>query len=63
MAICKPERQPGWLFTLADEDLLIGIGHLVIGRSHCIASSRASGVQPRHNHTACCKPIEIGQRH
>jgi hypothetical protein len=42
MAICKPERQPGWLFTLSDENFLVGIGHLVIGRSHCTASSRAS---------------------
>jgi hypothetical protein len=46
MVICKPERQPGGLFTLADENLLVGIGHLVIGCSHCIASSRASGFAP-----------------
>jgi hypothetical protein len=46
MAICKRERQPGWLFTLSDENSLIGIGHLVIGRSHGIASSRAWACQP-----------------
>src|ERR1039457_7273789 len=28
MVICKPERQPGWPFTLADENLTVGIGHL-----------------------------------
>ncbi|HEY5126757.1 MAG TPA: hypothetical protein VIJ35_05565, partial [Bradyrhizobium sp.] len=63
-AICKPERQPGWLFTLSDEDFLIGIGQLVIRGSHCTASSRASGglVARHRNHTASCKPIETGQR-
>ena len=65
MAICKPERQPDWLFTLPDEDFLLGIGHLVVGCSHCIASSRASRAQsPRHHDPiASCKPIEPGQRH
>jgi hypothetical protein len=46
MAIGKSERQPGRLFTLADENLLIGIGHLVVGRNHRFASSNASGFQP-----------------
>src|ERR1700730_14897765 len=34
MVICKAERQPGGLFTLADVNLLVGIGHLVVGCSH-----------------------------
>src|ERR1700730_2119874 len=34
MVICERERQPGGLFTLADENLLFGIGHLVVGCSH-----------------------------
>ena len=65
MAICKPERQPGRLFTLPDEDFLVGIGHLVVGRRHCIASPRASRAQSpgRHDPIASCKPIEPGQRH
>ncbi|HEX9469209.1 MAG TPA: hypothetical protein VF957_06675, partial [Bradyrhizobium sp.] len=44
--------------------LFIGIGHLVIGGRHLIASSRASGVLAtgHKHHTACCKPIETGQR-
>jgi hypothetical protein len=64
MAICQSKRQPDRLLTLADENLLIGIGHLVIGGHYCIASSRASGVSAarRHDHTACCKQIETGQR-
>ncbi len=62
MVICKRERQPGWLFALADENLLAGIGHLVIGHSCRIASSRIR-VQRCHDYTACCKPIETGQRH
>jgi len=45
MAVCKPERQPDRLLTLADEDFLVGIGHLAVGRRHCIASSRASRAQ------------------
>src|SRR6266446_7934156 len=65
VAICKPKRQPDWLFTLPDEDFLVGIGHLVVGRSHCIASSRASRAQSpgHHDPIASCKPIEPGQRH
>ena len=66
VAIGKPERQPCRLFALADENLVAGIGHLVVGRSHCIASSRDQvqrvSVARRHNHTASCKPIETGQR-
>ena len=30
--LASAERQPGRLFTLADENLLVGIGHLVVGR-------------------------------
>src|SRR6476660_8931309 len=44
MAICKPKRQPGWLFTPSDENFLVGIGHLVVGRSHCTASSCVKGL-------------------
>src|SRR6476660_6165272 len=64
MAVCKPERQPDRLFTLPDEDFLVGIGHLVVGRRHCIASPRASRAQShgRHDPIASCKPIEPGQR-
>src|SRR5207302_7987030 len=60
MAICKPERQPDWLFTLPDEDFLVGIGHLVVVRSHCIAPSRASSAPFawRPGPTASRKPIE-----
>src|ERR1019366_763346 len=42
-AICGAEGQAVRLVTLADENLIVGIGHLVIGGSHCIASLRASG--------------------
>src|ERR1700687_3599102 len=64
MAICKPKRQPRRLLALSDENFLVGIGHLAIGGSHCIASSHASGVSAarHHDHTASCKPIETGQR-
>jgi hypothetical protein len=43
MPIGKRKRKPGCLFALADENLLVGIGRLVIGSHHRIASSRASG--------------------
>src|ERR1700721_3240717 len=64
MAICKPERQPRRLFTLADKNLLVGIGQLVVGCRHGFASSCASGVAAakHHDYTASCKPIETGQR-
>jgi hypothetical protein len=42
MPIGKRKRKPCRLFALADENLLVGIGRLVIGSHHCIASSRAS---------------------
>src|SRR5258708_5928908 len=63
MAICKPERQPGRHFALSDENLLVGVGHLVVGCRHRIAS-RASGglIAWCSDHTASCKPIETGQR-
>ena len=41
--IGKRKRKPGRLFTLTDENFLVGIGHLVFGGHHRIASSRASG--------------------
>src|SRR5258708_4641059 len=44
MAIGKPERQPRPRFALADEYLLVGIAHTVVGRCHRIASSRIRGV-------------------
>lgn len=64
MAVCKRKRQPCRRFALAYENLLVGIGHRVIGRRHCIASSRAAGVSAagRQHHIACCRPIEPGQR-
>ena len=40
MPIGKRERQPGRLFALPDENLLVGISGLVIGGRHHIASSR-----------------------
>jgi hypothetical protein len=40
MPIGKRERKPRRLFTLSDENLLVGIGGLVIGSRHHIASSR-----------------------
>jgi hypothetical protein len=43
MPIGKRKRQPGRLFALSDENFLVGIGRLVIGGHHRIASSRASG--------------------
>ncbi len=59
MAIGERQRQPGRLLTLADENFLVGIGQLVIGGHHCIASScLASG--PTRHHIASCKPIETG---
>jgi hypothetical protein len=45
MAISKRERQPGRLFTLSNKDFFVGIGHLVVGHSHGIASSRDQGVR------------------
>ena len=39
--VCKPERQPGRLFTLAYENFIVGIAGLGLGRCHRIASSRA----------------------
>ena len=64
VAVCKPERQPGLLLALADEDLLASIGQFVFGRSHCIASSRAwRNLDPGQRHpSACCEPIETAQR-
>ena len=41
--IGERERQPGRLLALSDKNLLVGIGRLVIGGRHHIASSRASG--------------------
>ena len=43
MAIGKPERQPRRLLALADEDLLVGIGQLVVGTSAIASPLRASG--------------------
>ena len=63
MAISKRKGQPRRLFTLSHENFLVGVGHLVIGHSHGIASSHTSGVQSpsADDHTASCKPIETGQ--
>src|SRR5664279_3853017 len=44
MAIGQGQRQPGRLLALPDENFLVGIGHLVVGHSHRIASSRTPGV-------------------
>src|SRR5260370_35775659 len=38
MVICKPDSQPGGLFTLADETLVVCLCHLSIACSHVIAS-------------------------
>src|SRR5215207_9562020 len=43
MPIGKRKRKPGRLFALSDENLLVGIGRLVIGGHHRTASSRVSG--------------------
>ena len=62
--LASAERQPGRLFALADEDLLVGIGHLVLGRRHCIASSRCSGGSVARRIISYCilQPIETVQR-
>ena len=44
VTISERERQPHRLFALANEDLRISVGQLVVGRRHAIASLRASGV-------------------
>jgi len=64
VAVCEPERQPGRLFTLSNENFLVAVDRLGIGRRHGIASSRASGVLVNRcrQHTASCKPIETDRR-
>jgi hypothetical protein len=63
MAIAERQRQPDRLLALADENLLVGIGHLVVGRSHCIASSRGpEGFEHRDKHIASWKWIETFRR-
>jgi hypothetical protein len=57
MPIGKRKLKPGCLFALSDENLLVGIGRLVIGGHHRTASSRASG-RFAGNHIASCPRIE-----
>src|SRR4029077_10310771 len=41
VTIGKSERQPGRLFSLADENLLVSVDRPSFGSRHCIAFSRA----------------------
>ena len=64
VAVGKREREPGRLLALADEDLVVGIGHLVIGRYHC-APPVLNPLQSNgfvSDHTSSCNAIETGQR-
>ena len=51
VAIAERERQPGRLFALADENLLVGIGHLVVGRQplHRLLHAHISRVRRHAN--------------
>ena len=58
MAISERERQPDRLFALADENFPVGIGHLVVGRRHGIASSHASRVSAPAPRSYCMLQAE-----
>jgi hypothetical protein len=60
MAVRKRKRQPRRLLALADENLLVGIGHLLVGCRHAfVLVVPILGLDI--DHTASCRAIEPGQ--